>query len=130
MRYLLLVAALILPVSMAKADEVGMVFATGDEQYVLTPDCAERVDHVVVENDLVHLRFDMPETPACFGIFNSRLSSHLGERLVVTFRGEMLLEADLHTLLGPKRIVLVSRHPRVAVEAVRYLSGATSIEAP
>lgn len=130
MLFLLLVAALFLPVSMALADEAGVVFAMGDEQYVLTPACAERVEHAVVENDLVHLRFDMPETPDCFGAFHGLLASHLGERLVVTFRGETLLEANLHTLLGPNRIVLVSRYPRVVADASRYLGGASTGEMP
>ncbi|WP_280553713.1 hypothetical protein [Halomonas sp. 25-S5] len=130
MHHLLLLAALFLPVPMAQADEAGMVFDMGDERYVLTPACAQRVDHAVVEDDLVYLRFDMPETPDCFGAFHGLLASHLGERLAVTFRGETLLEADLHTLLGPTNIVLRSRHPRVAVHAVRYLSGAPAREAP
>lgn len=131
MHHLLLLAVLVLlPVSMATADEARVVFAMGDEEYVLTPACAQRVEHAVVGNDLVHLRFDMPETPDCYAAFHGLLSSHPGERLVVSFRSETLLEADLHTLLGPNRIVLVSRYPRVAVDAVRYLSGAPGDEAP
>ncbi len=130
MRHLLLLAALILAIPVATADEAGVVFIMGDERYVLAPACAQRVDHAVVENDLVHLRFDMPETPDCFGAFNGLLVSHLGGRLAVTFRGETLLEADLYTLLGPTRIALISRHPRVAVDAVRYLSGLPSPDSP
>lgn len=47
-----------------------------------------------------------------------------------TFRGETLLEANLHTTLGPSHIVLESRHPRVAIDALRYLSGLPDDEAP
>ncbi|MDZ7852091.1 MAG: hypothetical protein U5L98_05405 [Halomonas sp.] len=133
MHHLLLLAVLLflpVPMAMAMADEDGWVFVMTDGQYVLTPACVERVDHAGDENDLVHLRFDMPQTPDCFHAFNGLLASHLGERLTVTFRSKTLLEADIHTLLGPDRIVLVLRHAHVAVDAIRYLSSAPTREAP
>ncbi|MGM0982216.1 MAG: hypothetical protein ACQEXG_02135 [Pseudomonadota bacterium] len=123
MLHLPLLAVLILRVSLATADEAGVVFAIGGEQYVLTPACAQRVDYAVVEDDLVHLRFDMPKTPDCFGAFYDLLSPHLGERLAVTFRGEALLEAELHTLLDPDHIVLVSRRPEITRQAGEFLRG-------
>ncbi|MDN3519931.1 hypothetical protein [Halomonas ramblicola] len=122
-------AALSLAVPVAHADQQGVVFAMGGERFVLTPDCVQWVDHVVTENDRVHLRFDMPETPPCFGAFHGLLSTHQGERLTITFRGETLLEANQHTTLGPSHIVLESRHPRVAIDAIRYLSGLPDDEA-
>ncbi|PXX98655.1 hypothetical protein [Halomonas sp. LBP4] len=130
MLYLPLVAALFLSAPTAQAEEAGVIFAMGGERFVLTPDCARWVDHVVTEDDRVHLRFDMPETPSCFGAFHGLLSTHQGERLTITFRGETLLEANLHTTLGPSHIVLESRHPRVAIDAIRYLSGLPDAEAP
>ncbi|CAM3531146.1 hypothetical protein [Halomonas lysinitropha] len=123
MLHLPLLAVLILPVSMATADEAGVVFAIGGEQYVLTPACAQRVDYAVAEDDLVHIRFDMIDTAVCFEAFHGLLASHLGERLAVTFRGEPLLEAELRTLLGPEHIVLVSRRPEVTRQAAEFLRG-------
>ncbi|APE29664.1 hypothetical protein BOX17_01040 [Halomonas aestuarii] len=130
MFHLSLFAVLALAVPLVHADDEGVVFTMGAERFVLTPVCAQRVGHALAENDLMHLRFDMPETPQCFGAFQGLLSSHLGERLAVTFRGETLLEADLHTRLGPRNIVLVSRHRRIAFDAARFLGGWPRPDAP
>lgn len=130
MQHLLLMAAMLLTASPAHADEPGVVFTMGAKRFVLTPACAKRVDHAIVEDEQVQLRFDMPETPRCFGAFHDLLSSHLGDRLAVTFRGEPLLEADLHTPLGPRNIVLVMRHRRLALDAARYLGGWPRPDAP
>lgn len=130
MRHLLLMAAMLLPAPSVHADKPGVIFAIGGERFVLTPACARNVRHAIDEDDRAHLRFDIPETPHCFGAFHGLVSAHLGERLAVTFRGEMLLEADLHTPLGPVGIVLLSRYPRVALEASRFLGGLPNREVP
>ena len=90
---------------------------------MLPPACARNVEYAIGEDGRVHLRFDMLEIPPCFGAFHDLLSSHLGDRMVVTFRGETLVAADLHTPLGPFSIVLMSKHRRVALDAVRFLGG-------
>lgn len=126
----LLLAAMLLPFPPAHADEPGVSFALGGERFVLTPACAWNVGHAIGEDDRAHLRFDILETPQCFEAFHGLMSAHLGERLTVSFRGETLLEADLHTPLGPVGVVLVSRHPRVAIEASRFLGDLPSRDVP
>ncbi|MBB3230878.1 hypothetical protein [Halomonas stenophila] len=130
MSYGPLFAVLILSASMAQAEEAGVDFAMGGERFVLTPACIQRVEHAAGDAGLVHLRFDMAETPGCFGAFRRLLSTHQGERLTVTFRGERLLEAVLHIPLEPENNVLVSRHPGAAVAAAEFLRGVPHAEAP
>ncbi|MDX1464668.1 MAG: hypothetical protein R3215_03095 [Halomonas sp.] len=130
MLHVSLLAVLALAGPMAHAEEEGVVFAVGAERFVLTPACVLRVEHAMDDDGLVHLRFDMPETPPCFGAFHGLLSSHLSERLAITYRGQTLVEADLHARLGPRNIVLVSRRARLAVEAGRFLGGLPNREVP
>ncbi|MDN3556512.1 hypothetical protein [Halomonas maura] len=130
MPYLPLFAVLILSAPMAQAEESGVAFTVGGERFVLTPACVQRVAHATGDAGLVHLRFDMAETPGCFGAFRRLLSTHQGERPSVTFRGERLLEAVLHIPLGPENIVLVAQHPGAAVAAAEFLRGVPHTEAP
>lgn len=130
MRHPSVLIAVLFLASPAQADEPGVSFALGGERFVLTPACARNVGYAIGEDDRARLRFDMPETPQCFEAFHGLVSAHLGERLAVSFGGETLLEADLHTPLGPVGIVLVSQHLRVALEASRFLGGLPNGEVP
>ncbi|UYG06611.1 hypothetical protein [Halomonas sp. M4R1S46] len=53
MSYGPLFAALILSAPLAQAEQVGVVFAMGGERFVLTPACAQRVEHATGDAGLV-----------------------------------------------------------------------------